>query len=122
MNRHDGGMRQLLSLGKRNVKLTITIRVPHPTTVALKNAIQDVMGVVPPVIQQFRDAGFDHVELRTDIPRYKLNHLVGKSQSEVAEAMVSLPRRKYNSVLIMPRNRSSQRRLVNDVVDILIYS
>jgi hypothetical protein len=80
------------------------------------------MGVVPPVIQQSRDVGFDHVELRTDIPRYKLKHLGGKSQSEVAEAMVSSPRRKYDSVLIMPRNRSPQKRLVNDVVDILMYS
>jgi hypothetical protein len=73
--------------------------VEHFTAASLRKAIEEVIDAVPPVTQEFHHAGFSQIEVRIDKPRYVLTHLIGKTKSEIAEAMVCLHRRKHNCAL-----------------------
>jgi hypothetical protein len=70
------------------VKLVITMDVGHFTTAAFRKAIEEVIGAVPPIIQQFHHAGFSQIELRIDISHTFSLHSIGKTKSEIAGAMV----------------------------------
>jgi hypothetical protein len=108
-NSYSGNMRQLNDLGKRNVKLVITMDVEHFTTAAFREAIEEMMGAIPPIMQQFHHAGFGRIDVQIDEPRYIPTQLIRKIKSEIAEATVCLHRREHNRVITYLRNQSLQR-------------